>query len=154
LLILGVAAGGALFSGVAVAASGSTPSAPTATAARASAALVAATNAERRDAGCAPVRVDEQLPAVAQAHASDMARNGYISHTSQDGTTSRERISEGGYPRANAENIASGYPSAAEVMEAWMGSPTHRRNIVDCRFTAIGVGYAADGDHWVQDFGG
>ena len=32
-----------------------------------------------------------------------------------------------------------------------MGSPTHRRNIVDCRFTATGC--AAEGEHWVQDFG-
>jgi uncharacterized protein YkwD len=38
-------------------------------------------------------------------------------------------------------------------MQAWMGSPTHRRNIVDCRFTATGVGCAAEGEHWVQDFG-
>ena len=151
-LLPGIAIGVALCSSAGSAAPA--PTAPAATTAQAAAALVSATNAERRRAGCAPVQVDEQLRATAQEHAADMARGGYVAHTGQDGTTSRERISESGYPDANGENIASGYPTAAEVMDAWMHSPTHRRNVLECRFTAIGVGYVADGHHWVQDFGG
>jgi uncharacterized protein YkwD len=151
-LLLGITTGCVLLASAAVAASAS--AAPARTGAGQASALVSATNAARREAGCAALRVDDGLRAAAQAHADDMARNGYFDHTSRDGTTSSERIAEGGYPDAGGENIAFGYATASEVMKVWMGSPGHRRNIVNCGFTAIGVGYAADGDHWVQDFGG
>jgi uncharacterized protein YkwD len=60
-----------------------------------------------------------------------------------------------------AENIAVGYRSAAAVVDGWMNSEGHRRNILDCAYTMIGIGY--DGGQvkpewgngsWVQDFGG
>jgi uncharacterized protein YkwD len=38
-------------------------------------------------------------------------------------------------------------------MDAWMHSPEHKANILDCRFRDIGVGYDLDGGYWVQDFG-
>lgn len=155
-LLLSIATGSLLVGGVATAAaSTAAPSAPaTATAARQAADLVAATNQARRDAGCAPVEVDERLNRTAQTHAEDMAQAGYFSHTTPDGTTSGDRITEAGGFSAYGENIASGYPTVAEVMKVWMESPSHRRNIEDCGFSAIGVGYVADGHHWVQDFGG
>lgn len=55
------------------------------------------------------------------------------------------------------ENIAYGYPSAAAVMRGWMHSPGHRRNILNRRFTKIGLGVAQTRDgtkYWVQNFGG
>jgi uncharacterized protein YkwD len=154
-LLLSIATGSLLVGSFATAtASPATPSAPsTAAASRQAADLVDATNHARREAGCAPVESDARLNRTAQAHAEDMARGGYFSHTSQDGTTSGDRIAEGGFS-ATGENIASGYPTAAEVMQVWMESASHRRNIEDCGFSAIGVGYVADGHHWVQDFGG
>ncbi|MGH9259730.1 MAG: CAP domain-containing protein, partial [Acidimicrobiales bacterium] len=39
------------------------------------------------------------------------------------------------------------------VHDAWMGSNGHRRNIVDCRFTAIGVGVNTSAWTWTEDFG-
>jgi uncharacterized protein YkwD len=41
------------------------------------------------------------------------------------------------------------------VVDGWMNSPTHRRNILDCRLHQMGIGLALDGDrmtYWVQDF--
>jgi uncharacterized protein YkwD len=38
-------------------------------------------------------------------------------------------------------------------MNAWMNSPEHRRNILNCSFRFIGVGYNSDGEFAVQDFG-
>ncbi len=55
------------------------------------------------------------------------------------------------------ENIAAGYTTASAVMNGWMHSPGHRRNILRRSFTKIGLGVArsADGNrYWVQDFGG
>nr|MDN5934384.1 CAP domain-containing protein [Pseudonocardia sp.] len=111
------------------------------------------TNAERTDAGCDPLDTDPRLAAAAQGHAEDMSRNGYFDHVSQDGRRFDDRINARGYPSPGGENIAQGQESAAEVVAAWMNSPGHRRNILDCEFTAIGVGFDDDGDYWVQNFG-
>jgi uncharacterized protein YkwD len=116
--------------------------------------VIAETNTIREAAGCSPVEADEQLRSVAQEHASDIARRGDLEHVDQDGTTSGERISTAGYDDSYGENLASGYTTAAEVMDAWMSSAGHRENIEECAFTAIGVGYAPNGHYWVQDFGG
>lgn len=116
--------------------------------------LIARTNAIRAEAGCSPVKADERLRSVAQKHASDMARHGYLEHEDRNGTTSDERISSAGYRNVTGENVAHGYPTAAEVIKVWMGSAGHRANIEDCAFTHIGVGFVPDGHYWVQDFGG
>jgi uncharacterized protein YkwD len=115
--------------------------------------VVELTNAERADAGCDPLDADPRLAAAAQGHAGDMSRNGYFDHVSRDGRRFDDRISAQGYPSPGGENIAQGQTSAAEVVEGWMNSPGHRRNILDCDFTAIGVGFDDDGDYWVQNFG-
>lgn len=115
--------------------------------------VVEATNAARAEAGCGDLRVDLRLAASAQGHAEDMSDNGYFSHTSQDGREFDDRIRAEGHPSPGGENIAAGQETADEVVAAWMESPGHRRNILDCSFTSIGVGYDPDGDHWVQNFG-
>jgi uncharacterized protein YkwD len=115
--------------------------------------VVELTNAERADAGCDPLDTDPRLTAAAQGHAEDMSRNEYFDHVSRDGRRFDDRISAQGYPSPGGENIAQGQTSAAEVVEGWMNSPGHRRNILDCDFTAIGVGFDDDGHYWVQNFG-
>lgn len=117
------------------------------------AAVVAATNAERRKAGCDPLTVDSRLAAAAQGHASDMAENGYFEHKGRDGRDFADREEAEGYPRPGGENIAQGQSSAAEVVADWMDSAGHRRNILNCSFTEIGVGYDSHDDYWVQNFG-
>jgi uncharacterized protein YkwD len=116
--------------------------------------LIARTNAVRKEAGCSPVKADERLRSVAQAHASDMARHRYLEHEDREGTSADERIGSAGFGNVSGENLAHGYASAADVMDVWMNSAGHRRNIEDCAFTHIGVGYAPSGSYWVQDFGG
>lgn len=118
-------------------------------------AVVAATNAERKDAGCDPVTLDSRLAAAAQEHAADMAANDYFSHTDQDGADSSDRMHDAGFGGSRTgENIAYGQETAAEVVATWMGSSGHRHNILNCAYDRIGVGYDARGDYWVQDFGG
>jgi uncharacterized protein YkwD len=34
-----------------------------------------------------------------------------------------------------------------------MNSPDHRRNILDCEYTTVGVGLDSRGMYWTQDFG-
>ncbi len=116
-------------------------------------AVIAATNAERVDAGCDPLGFDPRLAAAAQAHSEDMAENGYLSHTGLDGSTPEERIRDAGYPDPGGENIARGQETAAEVVADWMASPGHRRNILDCGYVDIGVGFDPRGNFWAQEFG-
>jgi uncharacterized protein YkwD len=114
--------------------------------------VVVRVNAARAEAGCEPLVVDARLVTVAQAHSEDMAAQDYFDHTSLDGTTFAERLLAAGYS-GGGENIARGQRSAAEVHEAWMESPGHRRNILDCSFAAVGVGVETSTWTWTEDFG-
>lgn len=115
--------------------------------------VVDLTNAERRDAGCGSLRTDPQLTAAAQGHSEDMAERGYFDHESRDGRDFVDRARAEGHEQPGGENIAAGQRTAAAVVAAWMDSPGHRRNILDCDFSTIGVGYEPRGHHWVQNFG-
>lgn len=116
--------------------------------------VVASVNKIRAQHGCKrQLKVGKGLIKAAQRHADDMSRKGYFSHTSKDGRSWVTRIRVAGWKQPAGENIARGYDNAAEVMTGWMNSPSHRRNIVDCKFRCIGVGYTAAGGYWVQDFG-
>lgn len=117
------------------------------------AAVIEATNAERVAAGCRALRVDDRLGAAAQRHSVDMAMRKNMSHIGGDGSTFTDRIRSAGYPRPGAENIAFGQPTAASVVVAWMASSGHRRNILNCLYTTIGVGFDPRGNYWTQNFG-
>jgi uncharacterized protein YkwD len=115
--------------------------------------VVALANEARAGAGCAPLRVDARITAAAQAHSDDMAANGYFSHNSLDGRSFADRLRAAGYPSPGGENIAQGQRSAQSVHRAWMTSPGHRANILNCGFTTIGVGVNQTAWTWTQDFG-
>jgi uncharacterized protein YkwD len=117
------------------------------------------TNAARAANKCAPLTMDNHLLAAARLHSADMAQNGYFSHTGLDGKGPDARMKAAGYDISGgwAENIAEGYPTPDAVMTAWLGSPGHKQNIVNCAMKSIGVGIAADANgtlYWTQDFGG
>ncbi|SEG94056.1 Uncharacterized conserved protein YkwD, contains CAP (CSP/antigen 5/PR1) domain [Nonomuraea solani] len=117
-------------------------------------AVVRLTNQARLAKGCRPLVHDAKLHLAAERHSADMAANNYFSHESRDGRTFDQRIRAAGFAfRAAGENIAKGQPSAASVVRAWLNSPGHRANIMNCSYTRIGVGHAAKGPTWTQDFG-
>ncbi len=117
--------------------------------------MLALVNTERATAGCAPVSADAGLATVARAHSADMRDRGYFSHVTPEGLDPFARARAAGFGHARAENIASGQPDAAAVMAAWMASPGHRQNILDCDLRTLGVGVAtgAGGPWWTQLFG-
>jgi uncharacterized protein YkwD len=111
-------------------------------------------NQARAVVGCDPLNYNLQLERSAQGHAQDMSRNSYMSHTSLDGRTFDQRIRATGYDGGRiGENNGAGFGDAGAIMNAWMHSPAHKANILDCRFRNIGVGYDMDGGYWVQNFG-
>lgn len=115
--------------------------------------VVELVNEQRANAGCGPVTADQRLAEAATGHSSDMATRGYFSHTTPEGVTFDQRIKKAGHPSAGAENIAQGQRSAEQVMDAWMKSDGHKRNILNCSLKSIGVGIDDGGSTWTQDFG-
>jgi uncharacterized protein YkwD len=90
-----------------------------------------------------PVSWSDNLAMAAYLHSEDMALNNFFSHTGSDGSTPGQRISQQGYLwRTYGENIAVGYPTVSSVLQGWLGSEGHCRNLMDPDFTEIGAGYA------------
>ncbi|OKK15990.1 hypothetical protein AMK16_24910 [Streptomyces sp. CB00455] len=132
------------------------PAAPTGSAAPtgAQAEVLALVNQERAAVGCPALTVNAKLTKAAQDHSADMAAHGNMSHVGSDGSDPGGRITRAGYAwRTYGENVAYGYSTAAKVMEGWMNSPGHKRNILDCSYKEIGIGLAEPGHYWTQDFG-
>ncbi|MFI5640277.1 CAP domain-containing protein [Streptomyces goshikiensis] len=119
------------------------------------AAVVTLVNQERAQAGCGPVRANPPLATLASAFSKDMAVRGFFDHTDPDGNTPWARAQNAGIGGLGGENIARGQGDAEAVMKAWMNSPGHKANILNCEFRTLGVGaYFADGGPWwTQDFG-
>jgi uncharacterized protein YkwD len=118
--------------------------------------VLAITNQERADAGCKALKLDSKLTKASQSHSEDMAKHNYFDHNSQDGRSPFDRMSDAGYKfSAAAENIAMGQQTPAAVMDAWMNSPGHKANILNCDYTEMGLGYAVGNGspYWTQDFG-
>ncbi|GAP96160.1 CAP domain-containing protein [Leptolyngbya sp. NIES-2104] len=110
------------------------------------------TNQQRVQQGLLPLTLNLTLNDVAEKHSVDMAVRSYFSHQGLDGSLPWDRMKSGGYNYSRAaENIAFGYPSAQEVVTAWMNSPGHRQNILDPNLREIGVGYY--NGYWTQNFG-
>ena len=105
-------------------------------------------NAERKKLGIAELSYDETLSTVALSHSTDMAKRDYIDHTDPDGVGPFDRIDKASVNYvAAAENIASGFSTAAKVVESWLNSPKHSANILNAEFNKIGVGYFAGGSN-------
>lgn len=104
-------------------------------------------------AAALPLTMEPALRCAARLHSKDMQDRAYFSHTTPDGVTFSQRITQAGYDwRTIGENIASGYRTPQAVVDGWMNSPGHCQNIMNSSFTQIGVGFYGN-FLWTQDFG-
>ena len=116
------------------------------------------TNAERRAEGLNELTYSGELAESAMMHATDLDRCGYFAHDSLDGTSFFQRCADQGYSgTCTGENIGGGQRTPEDVVQAWMDSPGHRRNILYPAHTQLGVAFH-EGDgryrrYWVQHFG-
>lgn len=118
--------------------------------------VVTRTNQQRGRNGCGQLAVDRELTVASVRQSFYMARTGRFSHVWRDGTTFVARSRAAGYRQPSGENIAWGYRTADEVVDAWMASPSHRANILNCAAQSIGSGvvYGANGvPYYTQVFG-
>ncbi|WP_051966637.1 CAP domain-containing protein [Kitasatospora mediocidica] len=120
-----------------------------------SARVIALVNQHRRQAGCGPLTADRRLDSLAQSLSDDMAGRGFFDHTDPDGHSPWDRARAASIGYLGGENIARGQPTPEAVVTAWMDSPGHRANLLDCRFTTLGTGLhqGPGGPWWTEDFG-
>jgi uncharacterized protein YkwD len=125
-------------------------------------AIVCLINEQRARAGLRPVRANGSLRQAASAHSQDMVGTGYFEHTSPSGLTFIDRITGAGYARGAkrwlvGENLVwgSGNQSSPQAMvDAWMGSPAHRANLLRGRFREVGVAAVRGTPFDASDHGG
>ena len=102
--------------------------------------IIAKTNEKRASHGLKPLVTSSELVASARKHTSWMCRTRNLVHTT----------------KAVGENIAMGQRSADEAVRDWMNSSGHRANILNPRYTRIGVAAYQIGDegtvYWCQQF--
>lgn len=119
--------------------------------ARVAAATLCLVNVERRERDRGELSDNRLLAGAAQRKAEDMARRDYFAHVGPDGKNVEDWVRGTGYlPESGGytlgENIGwagKGAATAHGMVEQWMGSPTHRRNILAPDFTDSGIGVVA-----------
>jgi len=95
---------------------------------------------------------NEQLEQAALNHVTDMYRKKYFAHIAPDGSNAGLRIERAGYKwMTYGENIATGYKNEQEVVEGWLSSPSHCKNIMNRNYKEMGI--ARKGNLWTQTFG-
>lgn len=102
--------------------------------------VVVQTNAERAKSGLQQLALNEMLSSAARAKAADMFANQYWAHVSPKGKQPWDFMREAQYRFSSAgENLARDFGTTPEMMAAWMGSPSHRANIMNAKYQEIGV---------------
>jgi uncharacterized protein YkwD len=118
------------------------------------------TNEHRASMGLGSLRMVQSLRQVARGHSRHMRKDvhSFFAHTNPEGDTPGMRLTANGvHWEIMAENIGAGALSPQAVMQGWLDSPGHRKNIESPRYTKIGVGWQPgapgdDPDYWTQVF--
>ncbi len=101
-----------------------------------------------------PVAVLQLHPALqraAEVHTADQALNQNMSHVGSDGSRVGDRLTAAGYSWSNVgENVAWNQRSVVQVVDAWIGSPGHCRNIMNPAYRYMG--FAENDWYWTQVF--
>lgn len=107
--------------------------------------VVAELNSLRAKRGLVALRVSPGLIAAAAHHSREMSQNGYFDHRSADGSAFSKRVARF-YPVGRSswsvgENLLWASPEidAPGALRMWMGSPEHRKNMLDPTWREVGI---------------
>jgi uncharacterized protein YkwD len=105
--------------------------------------LLGLINQERAAQGLSAYAAQGQLQTAARLHSTDMACNGFFSHTGSDGSSVGIRVNAQGYSWSwIGENIFAGTSATPQsAFDWWMNSALHRANLLSPNYTEIGLGY-------------
>ena len=117
--------------------------------------VISIVNQHRKKEGLPELMMDDKLMKAAQDRANELTKE--FSHTRPDGTSCFTIFSKYDIPAGySGENIAAGQRNAQAVMDAWMHSEGHKKNIMNKNFNKIGVGLVISSKeysyYWVQLF--
>jgi uncharacterized protein YkwD len=103
-------------------------------------------NAARAQRGLARLRLSLRLRSAADAHSSEMARRGFFSHDSADGSSPWKRLARfypsAGYKRWQVGETLLWYSPGVDASSAvhdWLTSPEHRAILLAPAFREVGV---------------
>lgn len=119
-------------------------------------AMLSMINAARREEGMPPLAHNPALERVAMEHAEAMLEKRLVAHDVGDGSPLTRVNAAGIHVRVAGENVASA-ATLADAHRAVWSSPSHRGNLLDTRFSSLGVAVVRDAKNrvWVaQLFGG
>lgn len=118
--------------------------------------VIRLTNIQRQNYGLKPLGHNWELSRVARYKSEDMRDRNYFSHTSPTYGSPFTMMKNFGIRYQTAgENLGRGQNTAQAIVNGWMNSAGHRKNILNQAFTEIGVGYAEDSrgtKYWTQMF--
>lgn len=102
--------------------------------------VIRATNEQRAGAGLKGLAYNEKLADAARRKASNMFSENYWAHNAPSGKSPWVWFAQAGYNYVYAgENLAKDFGNTDRLMAAWMASPTHKENIVNPKYTEIGI---------------
>jgi uncharacterized protein YkwD len=104
---------------------------------------VALISAQREAAGLGPVTPTRPLAEAARVQAAHQASIETMTHAGPKNGSLGDRLGTVGAPKCKSfENVAEGWRTPQQVVEAWMASPKHRTNILRSRGEHAAVAYA------------
>jgi subtilisin family serine protease/uncharacterized protein YkwD len=110
-------------------------------------------NALRRANDLPPLQPGDALTAAAAEHAASLVAQENLDHRAPGGSWPADRAIQHGHPAAYlGENLAAGYATAQEAVDAWLANDGSRANLFDPGFTTAGLGFAHNGpwhNYWV-----
>lgn len=118
--------------------------------------ILSEVNQTRKSKGISELKINKKLNEIAIIKANDMAKAQELSHTSKKFGMTFELIKDSGIKySAAAENIARWHETPEFVVERWLKSDGHKKNILNPEYDETGIGMAKDKNgknYWVQLF--
>ncbi|MBU4216829.1 CAP domain-containing protein [Candidatus Parcubacteria bacterium] len=97
-------------------------------------------NAARKELGLKPLVFSADLTRLAKFKIADMQTSHYFDHYSPSNKSLKNFLNDISYNYQYAgENLAKNYNDNNELVQAWLNSPTHRRNMLYPNFDEVGV---------------
>ncbi len=107
-------------------------------------------NTHRERIGCRPLVWHAAAAIVARHRSTDMDRRNYFDHETPEGDTFIQELEKAGIDTWSSvgENIALTQAGPTSVLELWLDSRPHRRNLENCAYTHEAIGESSG--FWTQ----
>lgn len=117
--------------------------------------VIEKTNRNRENHNASPLTENQALNRIAQMKLDNMFEHQYFAHVSPNGVAVSDFAKEVNYEFIRiGDNLARGdYRNDQSLVQEWMDSPSHRKNILEPKFEEIGVavrkGVYRDREQWM-----